>query len=367
MSENRRHRTDVIGSLLRPSYLLKARQAYQAGRLTPAQFKRVEDRAVDQAIALQEGCGLDVITDGEMRRLWFTGTLTEAVEGLELVESHRQTTWHGTGDDVAYLESPVAITGKLRQTKSLTTEEFAYTRARATRTVKVTLPSPMMLLEFWSPKHSTGAYTDIWEAFADATDILCHEARVLADLGCEYIQLDAPEVVITVDKDQADFYASQGAPQDRMLSEGMEMLNTIAATPGVKFALHMCRGNWNGMYMSEGGYESISREVFARGTNFDVFCLEYDDYRSGSFKPLGDVPEDKKVVLGLVCTKRPEVEPEDGLIARIEEASRYFPKDQLAISTQCGFAPVSDDKPITEEIMERKLTTIANVGERVWG
>jgi 5-methyltetrahydropteroyltriglutamate--homocysteine methyltransferase len=190
---------------------------------------------------------------------------------------------------------------------------------------------------------------------------------LLIEMGCQYIQVDAPEVAVTVDDEGTAFYESQGAPKERMRTEGVELINTIAAVPGAKFALHMCRGNWNSMWMSEGGYERLSRDVFSRATNFDVFCLEYDDHRSGSFEPLKDVPDDKAVVLGLVSTKTNTVEPEDELVARIEEAAGFFPKEQLALSTQCGFAPVSDDKPIDESTMERKLTTIANVAHRVWG
>lgn len=359
--------TDVIGSILRPSYLLEAGRDLSEGRCTAAEYKAIADRAVDEAIALQEGCGLDFITDGEMRRIIFTGSLTETVAGIEPVEGHIGSTWYdqdGTGTE---LPIPLAITGKLRARRSLTTEEFSYARSRASAPLKVTLPSPMALLEFWSIEHSPAAYVDIWEAFADATDILRSEAQLLASLGCTYIQIDDPYQAITVDERQQEAFAEIGAPPARIRTEGMEMLNSIADIPGAHFALHTCRGNWAGKWMSEGGYERISREVFSRLDKFETVCLEYDDYRSGSFEPLRGLPDDKRVVLGLVSTKRDTVEVGDDLAKRIDEAATYFPKENLAVSTQCGFAPVNDDKPISVETQTAKLMLIRRVANQVWG
>jgi 5-methyltetrahydropteroyltriglutamate--homocysteine methyltransferase len=152
-----------------------------------------------------------------------------------------------------------------------------------------------------------------------------------------------------------------------MLGEGVDMLNAIADAPGITFGLHLCRGNNAGHWMSQGGYEVISKQVFQRATKYDIFLLEYDDWRSGSFEPLGDIPRDKIVVLGLVSTKKSEVEPTEGLIARIEEASRSFPREQLALSTQCGFASVQQGNPITEATQEAKLRLVVDVARRVWG
>src|SRR5271166_6298175 len=171
-------RADVVGSLLRPPELLRARADWQQGRLDAAAYKRVEDRAVDGAIALQERCGLDVVTDGEMRRVFFTGSITEALEGIEFTEGQK-TIWHGADVADETIELPVAVTGRLRRVRSLATEEYAYARARATRPLKVTLPSPLMLSYFWSPAHSSAAYRDPFEMFAEATEIIRDEAREL--------------------------------------------------------------------------------------------------------------------------------------------------------------------------------------------
>lgn len=362
------YRADTIGSLLRPAYLKEARKAWGAKKLSTAEFKRVEDRAVDDAIAMQEAAGLEIVTDGEMRRLVFTGTLTEAIDGLSPLPSPAWR-WHGqTPAQDLDAQMPVCVAGKIRRRRSLATEEFAYARGKTGKLLKMTLPSPLMLSLFWSPQYSTAAYRDPFALFADAVDILRQEVRELAGLGCQYIQIDAPELATLVDESQRRAtYEARGVSPERMLGEGIDLLNAIADAPGITFGLHLCRGNNAGHWMSQGGYEVISKQVFQRATKYDIFLLEYDDWRSGSFAPLVDMPREKIVVLGLVSTKKSEVEPIDGLIARIEEASRYFPREQLALSTQCGFASVIQGNPITAEAQDAKLRLVVEVAHRIWG
>src|SRR5262249_40740406 len=248
------------------------------------------------------------------------------------------------------------------------TEEFAYARGKTSKLLKMTLPSPLMLALFWSPQHSTAAYSDPFALFADAVDILRQEVHELAGLGCQYIQIDAPELATLVDESQRRAtYEARGVSPERMLGEGIDMLNAVADAPGVTFGLHMCRGNNAGHWMSQGGYEVISKQVFQRATKYDIFLLEYDDWRSGSFEPLVDIPRDKTVVLGLVSTKKSTVEPAEGISARIEEASRYFPREQLALSTQCGFASVIGGNPITEAGQGGKLRVRGGGCPRGWG
>jgi 5-methyltetrahydropteroyltriglutamate--homocysteine methyltransferase len=361
-------RADVIGSLLRPTVLLEARSRYDSGDLDRASFKRMEDRAVDMAIALQELAGVDVVTDGEMRRLWFTGALSEAIGGIEEVDFVAETSWHGEGREEK-LRSPLAITGKLTYHHSLVSEEYSYARSRAHQPVKVTLPSPMMLAEFWSPTHSVAAYGNLSNMLADAAELLSREITTLINLGCGYIQIDAPELGVLVDPSQRAFYEQVGMDPDGMLSEGIDLINSLAGIDAdVVFSMHMCRGNYQSMWMAEGGYEAISQAVFRRATNIDRFCLEYDDYRSGSFEPLSDVPDDKTVVLGLVSSKSASLESADGLKKRIEEAANYFPKDQLAISTQCGFASVAaGGNLLTPDDELSKLALVASISRDVWG
>lgn len=360
-------RAETIGSLLRPARLQEARNAWMKGSVPTHEFKRIEDGAVNDAIALQERVGLHVVTDGEMRRLIFTGTLTEAIDGLSSIPSPTWR-WHGEKpEDEVDFQAPICVTGKIRRRRSLATEEFAYARGKTNKVIKMTLPSPLMLALFWSPEHSTAAYSDPFALFADAVDILRQEIHELAELGCRYIQIDAPEIATLVDASQRQgTYAARGVSPERMLGEGVDMLNALVDAPGVTFGLHFCKGNNAGHWMSRGGYDTISQQVFRRATKYDTFLLEYDDQRSGSFEALRDIPQDKIVVLGLISTKRNALESADALVARIDDASRFFPREQLALSTQCGFASVFRGNPVTEAAQEAKLRLVVDVAHRVW-
>lgn len=362
------YRAEVIGSLLRPAWLKEARKALAQGRMSMPEFKRIEDRAVDAAIAQQEGAGVDVVTDGELRRGTFISPLTDFVDGFtyvgEVIEA--QSHWRRP-PDVKASAGKVAVTGKLKRRRSLAAEEFTYLRARARKPVKATLPSPLMMALLWSPKHSSAAYPDPFQLFADATDILRQEVAELASLGCDYIQIDAPELAKLVDPaTRANFFEAHNLSPERMLGEGIDMLNAVADAPGVTFGLHLCRGNNAGQWMAEGGYEAISKQVFTRAERYGIFLLEYDDWRSGSFEPLRDVPRDKRVVLGLISTKTDTLEPAEGVAARIEKAARFFPREQMALSTQCGFASVLAGNPIKDETQPAKLRLVAEIAHRLW-
>jgi 5-methyltetrahydropteroyltriglutamate--homocysteine methyltransferase len=358
------YRAEAIGSMLRPSFLWDARRALRSKEVSLAQFKKAEDRAVDDAIALQEAAGLDVVTDGEMRRISFIGPLSDVISGLYPMPVNR--TWHEGGKLVEF-KMGLAVTGKVRRRRSLVTEEFAYARGRATKPLKITLPSPLMLNMFWSPEQSSSVYSDPFKLFADTVDILREEVRDLAAIGCEYIQIDAPELAVLVDPAaQAAIYEKNGISAKRLLTEGVDMINAVADAPGVTFGLHTCRGNNDGRWLAEGGYDAILKEIVTRATNFDIYLLEYDDPRSGSFVPLADIPKHKTVVLGLVSTKNPEVESAEGLIKRIDDASRYFPREQMALSTQCGFNSGVRGNPIGEGAQNRKLRLVAEAAHRVW-
>jgi len=357
-------RAEVIGSLLRPAYLWDARRSLRSKEITTAQFKKIEDRAVDEMIALQEAAGLDVVTDGEMRRISFIGPLSDVVSGLEPMPVNRR--WHEGGKLVDF-KMGLAVTGKVRRRRSLVNEEFAYARRQAKKPLKVTMPSPLMLNMFWSPEHSPQAYSDPFQMFADTVDVLREEVRDLAAIGCEYIQIDAPELAVLVDPAaQAVMYDKNGISSKRLLSEGVEMINAVAEAPGVTFALHTCRGNNDGRWLAEGGYDAILKEIVNRATNFQVYLLEYDDPRSGSFAPLADIPKDKTVVLGLVSSKKAEMETAESLVKRIDDAARYFPRDQMALSTQCGFNSGVRGNPVGEAVQEKKLRLVAEVAHRVW-
>jgi 5-methyltetrahydropteroyltriglutamate--homocysteine methyltransferase len=365
-------RAEVIGSMLRPDYLKQARARWEAHELSTREFKQIEDRAVDEMIATQERCGVDVLTDGEMRRTHFIAPLTDVITGVKEIPAFTRV-WrrpHERGEraDETDIVVQYAVVDKIARTRSLTNEEFAYARARARRPIKVTLPSPLMMTLRWSPEHSRAAYPDPFELFADAAAIVRGEAAELAALGCEYIQIDAPELGMLCDPERrrSDF-AERGMAPERLLTDGIDIINSVATVPGVSFALHLCRGNNKGYYVGEGGYESIAQQLFRRATNFLRFLLEYDDWRSGSFEPLREVPAGKTVVLGLISSKRAQLESPDEVVARIEEAGRVIPMERMALSTQCGFGTVWEGNPITPAVQEAKLKLVAQVARRVWG
>jgi 5-methyltetrahydropteroyltriglutamate--homocysteine methyltransferase len=362
------YHADVIGSLLRPQYLSDARAALADDRISNEEFKRIEDRAVDQAIAMQEGVGLDVVNDGELRRFSFLDHLLGDMEGVAdmpgaAVHFHapdpaQDWNWH----------PPFTVTGRIRpKGPMMTIEEFSYARGRARVPVKITMPSPLVMYGAWSPQYSRPAYSDPFELFADAADIIRAEARELAKLGCTYIQIDSPDLGTLVDPENRDLREGLGMDTERTLTEGVDIINSVADVPGVTFGLHICKGNYQSKWIATGGYEFTADKVFSRSSNFDVFLLEYDDERSGSFEPLANVPDDKVVVLGLVSSKLPELEPVNLLVDRINEAARYVDRERLALSTQCGFSPVSiGANLISEETEERKLELVAEVAHQVW-
>jgi methionine synthase II (cobalamin-independent) len=358
---------EVVGSMLRPAYLKEARASFEAGRMTVQQFKRIEDRAVDQVVATQEGSGVEVVTDGEMRRFLFMGPITETVAGIGLVEHGTVMPW-ATPEGETEWASPAAVISKLQKKRSLVCEEYSYARSRARLPLKVTVPSPLVLYGFWNTRYSTAAYADPFAMFADAAAVGRSEVEELVALGCEYIQVDAPELATLVDPRVRDWAEAQGMPAERMLTEGIDLINSmVAGITGVRLAIHLCRGNNAGMWMASGGYDYIANALFERATAFDAFLLEYDDPRSGSFEPLAEAPQDKQIVLGLVTTKTAREETVAEIAARVDEAARAFPREQLGVSTQCGFASIAAGNPITEEVEERKLRLVAEVAGSVWG
>lgn len=365
--------TDVVGSLLRPPELLKARDDLAAGLITPPQFKLIEDRAVDLAVMLQHAAGLTVLTDGEMRRLSFQSQLPESVEGFGEwdIDAFLWGDWKGDGTVVADKSTArpkeLGVVGKLRRKRHLSSEEFTYLRARTRENAKITLPSPSLWANFWSAERSAAVYPTLDSFLADVVDILRDEVTELVRLGCTYIQIDAPHYPLLLDPKTRAFYEGQGWSLDRWLSYGIELDNALmSGFPGVTFGFHLCRGNQGSRWLTEGSYDLIARPIF-RGIKADRLLLEYDDERSGSFEPLREVPDDKMVVLGLVTTKTPRRETPEELSARIREASQYIPLERLAIGPQCGFATSIIGNRITLEDETYKLHVLTETARQVWG
>jgi methionine synthase II (cobalamin-independent) len=365
--------TDVVGSLLRPPELLRAREDLAAGRITQAEFKRIEDAAVDQAIALQEEAGLDVITDGEMRRLSFQSQLPEAVAGFGDwdIDAFLWGDWKGVAGVVEDQSTPrpmqLGVTSKLRRKRHLSAEEFTYLRRRTTRIPKVTLTSPSLWANFWSAERSRDAYPTLDAFLADVVDIMRDEVAELARLGATYIQIDAPHYPLLLDPATRAFYEGQGWSLERWLSHGIAMDNALMdGFTGITFGFHLCRGNQHSRWLVEGGYDLIARPIF-QGIKAQRLMLEYDDERSGTFEPLRELPDDKMAILGLVTTKSARPETPAELTARIEDASRFVPLERLGISPQCGFATSIGGNAISAEDQQRKLRVICETARMMWG
>lgn len=363
--------TDVVGSLLRPPELLKARDEVATGRMSQVEFKAIEDWAVDQAIALQEEAGLDVITDGEQRRLSFQSQLPEAVEGFGEwdIDAFLWGDWSGDvaiGDWKRERPRQLGVNGKLRRKRHLSSEEFTYLRARCNRIPKITLPSPSLWVNFWSAEQSKLAYPTLDSFLADVVNILREEVEELVRLGATYIQLDAPHYPLLLDPKTRAFYESQGWTLEDYLARGIAMDNAVIGDfPGITFSFHLCRGNQGSRWLVEGGYDLIAKPIF-QGIHAQRLMLEYDDERSGSFEPLLDVPDDKMVVLGLVATKTARRETVGELTERIQEASQYVDLERLALSPQCGFSTSVVGNAITVEDEQYKLVTIVKTARQIW-
>jgi 5-methyltetrahydropteroyltriglutamate--homocysteine methyltransferase len=357
-------RAEVVGSLLRPPELVEARKRLEAGSLSPAEFKRIEDSAVNDAIQLQEAAGIDVVTDGELRRYAFFGHLVEAFDGFDKEGGWAIPFRDESGEELV-MHRPVVV-DKLRWRRSMCGEEWTYLRARAQRPGKVTMLSAQQAAAYYDPQKSGGAYPTRDSYLADIVDLSRREVEELIRLGCTYIQIDAPQYAALLDPKMRAGYRERGSDPEELIDRCIELDNAIIqGHPGVTFGLHICRGNNQSKFYAEGDYEPISR-IFEK-TLFQRFLLEYDDQRSGGFEPLRHVPEDRTVVLGLVTTKKARMESEDELRARIEEASRYVPLERLALSPQCGFASTIEGNRITPEQQRQKLELVARVARSVWG
>ena len=356
-------RSEVVGSLLRPAHLVEARRRLDEGSLRPGEFKQIEDRAVDEAIRLQTEAGIEVITDGELRRYAFYGHLIEALEGFDRLGGWAIPFRDESGEELV-LRRPVVVE-KLRWRRSMCAEEWTYLRARSTRPGKVTMLSAQQAAAYYDPEKSKSAYATRDAYLADVVDISRREVEELVRLGCTYVQIDAPQYAALLDPKMREGYRQRGADPEKLIDLCIEMDNAIVGEhPGVTFGIHICRGNNQSKFYAEGDYGPISR-IFQR-TRFDRFLLEYDDQRSGGFEPLRHVPEDRTVVLGLVTTKRPRLESEAELEQRVSEAARIIPLERLALSPQCGFASTMEGNRIGFDDERHKLELVSRVARTIW-
>jgi methionine synthase II (cobalamin-independent) len=353
-------RSDVVGSLLRPAELLVAR----AGG-GPDELRAAEDAAVDEALRKQAEAGMQVVTDGEMRRLSFQSQMVEAVDGFGDwdLDAFLWGSWKSDVVGDLDLEQPsLAVRAPLERRRFLSVYELEYARPRTDRVLKVTLPSPGLFSQFWDPALSIEAYPTLEDFLWAVAAILREEVEELARRGATYLQLDAPHYPLLLDERWRAFYERRGS-----VETWLELDNYVigAAPAGVTFGFHLCRGNQGSRWLVEGGYDALAERIFPR-LDAHRLLLEYDDERSGGFEPLRHVPEDRVVVLGLVTTKTSRRETPDELVRRIEDAARYVPLERLALSPQCGFGTSVVGNALSPNDQWAKLRTIAETAALVW-
>jgi methionine synthase II (cobalamin-independent) len=376
-------RADVVGSLLRPQYLLDARSAWREGRLSDAEVRAAEDRAVAEAAALQEDAGLGAITDGEYRRYNFMATMgvrdarDACLSGFETIETDANwmRLWlNPDGSDGGLVKTEIGprslVVRKIGPSRDAAGEEFPFLKRAARRArAKFTYPAPSMHRIAWEPEHSRGAYPTAREFLLDVRDHVRAVVKQLIELGCDYVQLDAPNYSQWhIDPRIRAAFASWGRDLDRELAEDAEIDNSVfEGITGITRAIHLCRGNApGGRWLADGGYGRVAAEVFPRLSNYDTLLLEYDTPRAGDFSPLAHVRPDTAVVLGLITTKDGALEDGGSIEARIKEASAYVPVERLALSPQCGFASGEYATTMTHAEQAAKLRLVGQVAAKVW-
>jgi 5-methyltetrahydropteroyltriglutamate--homocysteine methyltransferase len=358
-------RADHVGSLLRPPELLRARDEGAAN------LREVEDEAIRAAVRMQEEIGLQAATDGEFRRASWHMDFIYQLGGVTRIPEERITVhFHGDEGDLDAVFSGMHVDGKLGLERTIFGDDFVFLRDTVTTAVpKLTIPSPSMV-HYRGGRASidSSIYPDLDSFWADLTAAYREEVRRLGELGCTYLQLDDTSLAYMNDPAQREYVASIGGDADRQHVEYIHHINeALAGRPeGMAVTTHMCRGNFKSSWVAEGGYDFVAEALFNE-LEVDGFFMEWDDERSGGFEPLRFLPKGKVVVLGLVTTKRGELEAKDELKRRIEEAAHFTDVEQLCLSPQCGFASTSEGNDLSVEQEKAKLRLIVEVADEVWG
>ncbi len=361
-------RADHIGSFLRPMDLLEARRTAAAD---PARLRALEDTHIRRILDKQKELGFQVFTDGELRRRNFMSDFTDAVDGFDLGDALARTWKAGEEKNLPVSNVAGIVTQKLRQARPLTGHELPFLKSNCSGAIKMTLPSATQFPAISFKRGVTDSvYKDHSALLWAIVEIMKSDLAKLSGDGVSYIQIDAPRYSYYMDPKWREWIRTEiGMDPDAALDEAVKADNACFKTarrPGVTLAIHLCRGNNRSHWYAEGGYDAIAEKLF--GTlEVDRFLLEYDDERSGTFAPLRFVPKGKTVVLGLISSKVPRMEDPDQLAKRIEEASRFVPLENLALSPQCGFASTAEGNLITEDRQWTKLKLVADTARRVWG
>ena len=362
-------RYDHVGSFLRPAYLLEARADKASGKITPEQLRAVEDKAITEIVQFQQRVGLKSITDGEFRRTYFHLDFLEQLGGVKVGEV---TLTVGT-DGVEHLAPPaIHVVDKVTHAKQIQLADFQYLKSQvsAGHTPKVTIPSPTMLhVRGGRAGISRTAYPELEPAFyEDVAKAYGDELRSLSAAGCNYVQMDDTNLAYLCDDKMRAAALSRGDDPNELAHRYANFINLVVAQKpaGMTIAMHLCRGNFKSTHAAAGNYEPVAEALLSE-MNIDAYFLEYDDDRSGDFRPLRFLPKGKTMVLGLVTTKFGQMESKDTLKRRIDEAAKYVPMEQLALSPQCGFSSTVHGNNIAVEDQKNKLRLVIETANEVWG
>jgi 5-methyltetrahydropteroyltriglutamate--homocysteine methyltransferase len=364
-------RADHVGSLLRPPALLRARDDAAAGRISEDELRAVEDDAIRDAVRMQEEIGLQGATDGEFRRgSWHMDFIYQLGGITRLPEQKLRVAFHSEDGDIEAVFSGMHVDGKVGLEQPIFDRDFAFLAATVrSATPKLTIPSPSMV-HYRGGRASIddGVYPDLDAFWSDLTAAYRDEVRTLGELGCVYLQLDDTSLAYLNDPNERESMARRGGDADRQHLEYIRRCNeAIRDRPeGMTVTTHTCRGNFRSSWVAEGGYDYVAEALFNE-LDVDGFFLEFDDERSGTFEPLRFVPKGKLVVLGLVTTKRGELETKDELKRRLDEATRYLDLDQLCLSPQCGFSSTVEGNALTAGEQAAKLRLVVETAQEVWG
>lgn len=363
-------RADHVGSLLRPPELRRARDRYVAGEIPQAELTAVEDAAIRDVVAMQERVGLQSATDGEFRRAAWHMDFIYRLRGISQADERLTVQFHSPTGDIEFTPAALRVDGKIGLDRPIFADAYTFLAEQTTTNLpKLTIPSPSMVHYRGGPAAiDPRIYPDIEEFWSDLSAAYAAEVAALAELGCRYLQLDDTSLAYLNDPDERARLAARGDDAEHQHLRNIKQINAaIADRPaGMTVTTHMCRGNFQSSWVAQGGYDFVAEALFNE-LDVDGFFLEYDDERSGGFEPLRFVPKGKMVVLGLVTTKRGELEDGDALKRRIAEASRYVPLDQLCLSPQCGFSSTVEGNKLGYEQEVAKLELIVKTAADIWG
>ena len=363
-------RADHVGSLLRPRELLRAREEFAEGRVSAGELREREDAAIRDVVHMQEDVGLLAATDGEFRRASWHMDFIHRLGGIDRAADNVTVQFHNEEGDLEFTSAALQVKENVRLEETIFGDDFRFLQSTVENvTPKLCIPSPSMAhYRGGRAAIDEGLYPDLEAFWVDLTDAYADEVRRLGELGCTYLQLDDTSLAYLNDPRQREHIASLGGDAEHQHETYIRNINrALRDRPeGMAVTTHMCRGNFRSSWAAEGGYDFVA-EVLFNELEVDGFFLEYDDARSGGFEPLRFVPEDRVVVLGLVTTKRGELEEKDTLKRRIEEASRFVDLERICLSPQCGFSSTVEGNTLSYDQQVAKLRLIVETAEEVWG